>query len=298
MLLGVDIGYDGTKDNRGHKFKSAFSRTDKSISGSKKLTINGADFYMGSGPMTSEVDKTNTELNMACLIYSIILNNAKDIYLATGLPIGQFDEQNERFRESIMAYNKCSVVYDGKPYPFRIHDALIGRQGVSSLYTLRDLYGEYIVVDLGGLTVDPSLTEFDGASNKLTLFDTWYKGLRTIYSSIIEMVNNKYNLKLDVSYAEKILLRGLNVNGKPQELSFLKPLWQDYIDDITEELKLKYPTETAPIYLTGGGAELLYNAFCKRFSDVHKINNPQFANAIGYYNWGYFKYAQRGVVVG
>jgi len=73
---------------------------------------------------------------------------------------------------------------------------------------------------------------------------------------------------------------------------------QDYIDELSEEIKLKYPYKTVPIYLTGGGAELLYNAFCKRFESVHKISNPQFANAIGYYNMGYFKYAQRGVIFG
>jgi len=114
----------------------------------------------------------------------------------------------------------------------------------------------------------------------------------------LEIVNNRYGLKLDNSYAEKILLMGLKVRGVQQDLSFLKPLLQDYIDILVEEIKLKYPTETTPMYLVGGGTDLLYNAFRKRFQDVNKIVNPQFANAIGYYNIGYFKFAERSVACG
>lgn len=299
MLLGVDVGYNDTKDNRGHKFRSSFSLTDKSISGAKKLTIDGKNYYVGMGAMTSEVDKTNTDINMACTIYSFILNGyPKDIHMVAGLPIGQYEEQKNRLIDSIMSYNKRSIYYDDKPYNFKIHDVIVARQGVSSLYTLKDLFGEYIVIDIGGLTVDPCLAEFTCDGAQLIQYDTWYRGIRTLYSSIIEAVNNRFSLKIDVSYAEKILLNGLNIHEKPQDLTFLKPMLQDYIDMLSEEIKLKYPYKTVPIYLTGGGAELLYNAFYKRFESVHKINNPQFANAIGYYNMGYFKFAQRGVVVG
>ncbi|HWT74330.1 MAG TPA: hypothetical protein VN258_06385 [Mobilitalea sp.] len=215
MLLGIDVGYDSTKDHRGNKFKSAISRTDKSITGGKKLSIDGKNYYPGIGTMTSEVDKTNTEINMVSLIYAFILNGAKDIYSVVGLPIGQYDEQRQRLFDSIMSYNKCKVEYDNKPYNFKIHDAIIARQGISSLYTLKDLYGEYIVIDIGGLTVDPSLSEFTKDGAQLTQYDTWYKGIRTLYSSIIEAVNNKFGLKLGVNYAEKILLNGLDISEKP-----------------------------------------------------------------------------------
>lgn len=298
MILGIDVGYSDTKDNKGYKFKSAYSLNDRSIAGARLLTINGNDYYPGTGVMTSDVDKTSTDLNMVCTLYDIIKNNAKDVYLVVGLPIGQYSEQKDKLKESILSYNKCSVIYDNKPYTFRVHGVIVTRQGVASLYTLKELFGEYIVIDIGGLTIDTCLTEFGCNDSKLLQYDTWYKGIRTLYSTIIEAVNNKYNLKLDVSYAEKVLQTGLCIHGKAQELTFLKPILQEYIDILSEEIKLKYPTETVPIYLTGGGAELLYNAFRKRFADVHKINNPQFANAIGYYNMGYFKYAQRGVVIG
>ena len=298
MIIGLDVGYSDTKDNNMRIFKSAYSRMDNSITGAKKLTIDGEDFYPTRGSMTSEVDKTNTKLNEVCTIYNIITSGAKDIYLVVGLPIGQYAEQKDKLKESILSYNKRTVLYDNKPCNFKIHDVIVSRQGVSSLYTLKELYGEYIIIDIGGLTVDPCLVEFGNGSSQLIQCDTWYKGIRTLYSSVMELVNNKFNLKLDVSYGEKILRNGLRIHGKEQDLSILKPLLQDYIDTLAEEIRLKYPCETVPIYLTGGGAELLYNPFKKRFNDVQKFTNPQFANAIGYYNMGYFKFAQRGVVVG
>lgn len=298
LIKGLDVGYSHTKDNNGRIFRSAYSTNDTSVVGSKKLTIDGKNYYIGSGKMTSEVDKTNTELNKVCTIYNIIMSDAKDLCVVAGLPIGQYEEQKVRLKESILGYNKCVVSYDNRPCSFKIHDVIVSPQGVSSLYTLKELLGEYIVIDIGGLTIDPCLVEFTATSSQILKSDTWYKGMRTLYSSIIEIVNNRYGLKLDNSYAEKILLMGLKVRGVQQDLSFLKPLLQDYIDILVEEIKLKYPTETTPMYLVGGGTDLLYNAFRKRFQDVNKIVNPQFANAIGYYNIGYFKFAERSVACG
>jgi plasmid segregation protein ParM len=142
------------------------------------------------------------------------------------------------------------------------------------------------------------LAEFGMDGARILEKDTWYKGMRTLFSSVIGMVNNHFNLSLDVSNAEKILRYGLKIYGAQQDLSFLKPLLQEYVDYITDEIKIKYPSETVPIYLTGGGTDLLYKPLSKRFKDIHRIENPQFANAIGYYNMGYFKFAQRGVISG
>jgi len=297
-ILGLDVGYSDTKDHKYNIFRTAFSLYDQSVFTPTKLTIDGKDYYPGTGRMTSEVDKTNTEMNKVCTIYNLILNNIREVYLVVGLPIGQYQEQKDKLRDNILAYNKCKVMHNDKPYEFKIRDVIVTRQGVSSLYTMKELYGEYIVIDIGGLTVDVSLAEFGVNNAQLIKYDTWFLGIRTLYSSIISAVNNHFCLNLEVQYAEKILRRGLSIYGKPQDLSFLKPLLLDYIDTLAEEIRLKYPVDTVPIYLTGGGAELLYNPFCKRFADVHKIDNPQFANALGYYIQGYFKYTQRSGVIG
>lgn len=296
LLKGLDVGYDSTKDNQGRCVRSAYAFNN--VNEESKITINGVTYYVGTGKMISEVDKTSSEMNMVCTIYNLIKSNARELCLVVGLPIAQYDTQKIKLKDSIISYNNLSVYYKGKPYEFKIHDVIVERQGISSLYTLPDLNGQYILVDIGGFSVDPCLVEFGVNGVELLERDTWYNGIRTIYSDIVELVNNKYEINLKPSAAENILLQGLTLYGKTQDISFIKPLYQDYIDQLAENIKLKYPYATVPIYLTGGGAILLYNSFCKRFANVHMIKNPRFANAIGYYNIGYYKFLQRGVKVG
>jgi hypothetical protein len=128
LLIGIDVGYSDTKDSNGNKFKSAYAKSDNSLNESKRLTINERDYFIGTGTMTSEVDKTGSDINMVCTIYDIILNNAKDIYMVVGLPIGQYNEQKDKLKESIIAYNKYPVIYNDKPYQFRIKDVIVCRQ--------------------------------------------------------------------------------------------------------------------------------------------------------------------------
>lgn len=282
MIKGLDVGYSYTKDSSSNIFKSSYSNYDSSITDSKALVIDDKTYYVGSGKTISDMDKTDTEMNKVCTIYNLVKNNTTDVFMCVGLPIAQYKAQRDKLKETIMSYNKCCVMYDNKPQRILIRDVCVAMQGIASLYTLGKLDGEYIVVDVGGLTVDVSLVEFGTGYSTLKKKDTWYKGIRTLYSTIVEMVNNNFEIKLDNEYAEKILRHGLKVNGTNVDLSFLKPFLNGYLDEIIEDIKLRYPTETAPIVLTGGGTILLENSFKKRFKNVKLIPNAQFANAIGY----------------
>ena len=81
-------------------------------------------------------------------------------------------------------------------------------------------------------TVDIALIEM--INNKPTLIksDTWYKGMLVLYSTIIESINKKFQLTLETRYAEQILLNGLYLYGQKQDISFLQPIIQEYLDDI------------------------------------------------------------------
>lgn len=290
-VLGLDVGYSHTKDSELHNFRSAYTRDSVAIG--KKLIIDGVNFQVGSGIMTSETDKTNAEINKVCTIYDLVCTNTQDVILSVGLPVAQYKVQKHKLKQSIMEYNKCQVQYDNREYKVQIKDVLVNPQGISSLYSLEGtrMDGEIIVVDIGGLTIDTSLIEFSTLGSKILKYDTWFKGIRTLYSDIISETNNTYGTKLENIYAETILKNGfIKVKGNVYKLDYLKPILQNYIDQITEELKLKYPYETCPFYLTGGGAGLLANSFAKRFNDVNCINNGQYANAIGYERIANYKY--------
>lgn len=290
MIKGLDNGYAFTKDNEKRIFKSAFSYTDKMVTGSKHITIDNKDYYVGIGQMTSEVDKTDAEINKACTLMNLIVSGDLDYYLVVGLPIGQFKAQNEKMKNTVLNYNNCHIEYKGNERKITIHDVTVFPQGAAALYSLRRLTGDYLIVDIGGLTIDVALIQMNYGNPHIEKCDTWYKGMRILYSSIIEQINLKYGLRLEPKEAERILLNGLRIKGTEQNLDFLQPTLQDYLEPIIDDLKLNYPTETTPIYLCGGGSTLLYKAFKKRFYEVVLMEDGQFANAIGYYNVGLTKY--------
>lgn len=292
-IIGLDIGYFASKDHTGRIYQSAITKKENSLT-NNKIQIDGVVYTVGQGTMTSEMDKTESDINKVLTLYGLALSKITDPLLVVGLPVAQYETQKQKLFENILSYNKSKVVYKKNEFKVNIKDVIIAPQGIAALYILPNLYGEYIVIDIGGGTLDIAYLEFDITGVKIIMSDTWYKGVRTVYSDIIKEVNNTHKLKLDNSHAEKILREGLYIDEVKQDLTFLKPILQEYVDSIVDEIKIKYPYRTTPIYLVGGGAELLYNPLTKRFPKVTKISNPQFANALGYYVMGTVKFAERG----
>lgn len=297
MVKGLDVGYAYTKAYDGNKtnfFRSSYSSTDTSVIGTTPLVIDDVPYYVGRGNiMTSDFNKTENALNKVCTIFDIM--NDTDIYLCVGLPVSQYKTQRKKLKESIMKYNDLNVMYGDEVKKIDIKDVFVVMQGISSLYTLKDdPVGDYIIIDIGGLTIDVSYVEFGKYESDIKLCDTIYKGLRTIYPHVIDEVNNRFELKLDISYCDKILKsNAMTVKGKKESLEFLKPYFRDYLDEICEEIKLKYPVDTVPIYITGGGSNLLSEGFRNRFSSVSIIEDSQFANSKGYYKIGCHKFKQK-----
>lgn len=288
-ILGIDNGYSFTKDSDGHIFKSSFANSQM-LSSSTKLAINGRTYYVGSGSTTCDVDKIESEMNMVTTVACLCKCQESEFKLVVGLPIGQYNEQKDRFREKVINYCRLNVECNGKQRKFSINDVIVAPQGASILY-YAGVQSDCVIVDVGGLTIDVAQIDFENCIPRIAKSNTYYKGMRTLYSRIIESVNMKYNLRMDIEDADKIIRNGLIYKGERQSLDFLQTTLTDYITPIYEELKLNYNTNAYPIILCGGGANFLYRAMCKRFGKVILIDNSQFANAIGYYhlgikNWG------------
>lgn len=291
MIKGLDNGYAFTKDNERRCFPSAFSYTDKMISGSQKIIIDGKDYYVGVGSMTADVDKINSEVNKACTLMNLAITGAKEYYLVVGLPIGHYKTQHEKFRETILNYNKCKVEYLDEELKFTIHDVLVFPQGAAALFTMQKIEN-CIIIDIGGLTIDVAYITCANGSPIIQKQNTWYNGMRKLYTDIIAQINLKYGLRLETSEAERILQKGLIVKGVEADLRFLQPKILEFIEPIIDELKLYYPTETNPIYLCGGGAGYLYGAFERHLGIVNMLKDAQYANAIGYYLIGLNKFGR------
>ena len=283
MVKGIDNGYLYTKDNEKRIFRSAYSVTDYTMS---DIIIDGTGYTVGSGNFTVDVDKTHSDINKICTIYNLALSGPQEYYIVAGLPIAQFKTQRESFREAILKYNGCEVIFKDQQFKYKISDVFIFPQGAAALMTADLKDGEYIIFDIGGLTIDIGYIEISGGKPIMIKNDTWYKGAQKLYSQIIHVINNRFSLTLEPRYSEKILVHGLEIDGEVQDISFLEPIFNNYIEPIITELQLNYPSKTTKIYLCGGGVTALGGIFLSRFKSVIILPDSQFANAIGYYNIG------------
>lgn len=287
MVKGLDVGYSFTKDNDKNIFRSAFTYSDKTLTDTNRITIDGIDYYVGHGQMTSEIDKTNDEMNKVCTLLNLAQSMDDEFYLVLALPISQYKTQKENLIASVMNYNQCKVIYDGYERKFQIKDVSVFPQGAAALYSLDEINGRHIIVDPGGFTWNIVLVDVVDGTPHIEKYDTLYKGMRTLYASVIDAINLKFSLKLDPRDAERILTSNeLRVRGKEEDLSFLKPVLLDYLEPITDEIRLNYPCDTVPINVCGGGTHIIGNALKKRFADIHIMKDSQFANAIGLHKLG------------
>lgn len=158
-------------------------------------------------------------------------------------------------------------------------------QGAGAIYAY-NIEGDVLLLDIGGYTIDIAMFENRHGKSQLVKYNTLYKGVISLYSEIIGEANKKYDLSLDVDYGEKILSNGLSIFGEKQDLSWLKPIFENYVDDIMNNLKLNYPYSTLDIYLCGGGAYVLSNAFKRQIKNVSMLGGGQFANAKGFKRLG------------
>lgn len=289
-IVGLDHGYSYTKDNLHNIFKSAYSRTNNTLTDKYKITIDGEDYYFGSGVTTSDTDKSDSMVNEICTLATLCLRDSKESYIVVGLPIAQYLTKKDKFNNAILQYNKRDVIYQGESIPINIKDVSVFAQGVGALFNIGLPDGMYISFDIGSYTINVVLVEIIKGCPHIQKYDTWYDGIMTLFNKLITEVNLRYDLTLDVEYAETILTNGLTVYGEKQDLAFLKPIMSGYLDNILSKFKPNYPYATTLIALSGGGTNLLGNIFANCFPNSMALPNPQFANAQGYYNFGLQKY--------
>jgi hypothetical protein len=289
VIKGLDHGYLFTKDNERRIFKSAFSYTDNSLSDKSKIIIDGITYYFGYGNTTADVDKTDNLLNKVCTLANLAQSKYDECCLVVGLPIIQYKEKKDKLVESIMKYNESEVIYMNHSFKPNIKDVTVFMQGIPYGIGLSD--GEYIGIDIGSYTINVSSIEIINGIPHIIKFDTWFDGILTLYRDIITEVNRRFDLTLELQYAEKILSKGLMINGQKEDISFLKLIIQGYLDNIFSKLKPNYPNyATTLMLLSGGGSILLNNIISKFYTNIMLLPDSQFVNATSYYNFGLQKY--------
>jgi len=278
-VIGIDSGYDFTKTSEGFIIPSRISKKEKIMGKENQVIIDGALYVVGEGEIEVNINKINTELTKACIMYSIINSTpSDDINLVLGLPIGQFKKQKDELKEMILDNRITDIKASTGERVLAIHDVAVFPQAAVALFD-DEYYPDVIILDIGGRTIDIACFETISGKRIMTNYSTIYEGTLSLYDKIIKAVNNELGLSLKLYDAEKILVQGLEIYGERQDVGFLKCIIEEHIDKIMNELILNYPVQTTPVKLIGGGALLLGSPLKKRIPNLRIANNPQITNA-------------------
>lgn len=281
-ILGVDVGYTYTKTSEGVIFPSKIAEAD-TISTGDKITIGNKSYFIGTGISTFDLNKIDSEVFKVCLIASIAKSTPdNDVKVVVGLPIGQYQNQKDQLEKMLEENKTVKITYDGEERTLNIKDFKVYAQGAAALYSQK-ISGDAIIVDIGGMTTDIAFFEINGNTRRVTFSSTVFKcGTLTLYSKVIQAVNEHFTLSLESSDGEAILRDGLAVDGIKQDVGFIKPIIIEHVNRIIDELHVNYPCKIKPIYLCGGGSLILGEVIKREFPNASYMNDAQFANAKGF----------------
>jgi plasmid segregation protein ParM len=290
-IVGQDHGYLYFKDNLRNIFKSAYSRTNNTLTDDRKIVINNETFYFGSGTPTADTDKCNSKVFMVSTLADLSIRNTNEAFIVAGLPITQYLTTKDKLIDTIMQYNNCVVQYQNHYYKPNIKDVSVFAQGVGAMFGIGLDDGKYICFDIGSYTINVILVQMKNNVPHIIKFDTWFDGILTLYNKIIKEIFDKCdNTIITIDDVEDILTNGLNVRGEQMNIDFLKPVIRDYLENIFAKFKPNYPYDIYPILFVGGGSIFLGNILINCFNNSMILPDAQFANANGYYNFGLQKY--------
>lgn len=272
MKIGIDLGSSLLKTDTGFVLPSKI-RQGKSISKAINLAYEGVNYIVGEGIRDVEVNKSKRQTNLLYLYTLLGLQDDVEFEIGLGLPIGQYQQQKEEYKEYILSNNFASFTLNGEERVINITNCKIFAEGLASV---EDYEG--IILDIGGRTTDIALIENKRVINPISK----PKGVLNLYSNIINSINSTFGLDLVEEEAERIIKNGLVLDGEKQDISFIYSILSTFTDDIVNTLKLEYSLRTNNLLVIGGGGALFYPSIKKRVKQAELIQDSLLSNAKGF----------------
>lgn len=268
-IVGIDVGYSFTKTSTGMIFPSKITTAEPMLGYTRTLKWNNTLYYVGTGTGTVSLAKSTEDVTAVLTLYALCgAVEGTKARVVVGLPVGHFKAQRDALKQAVMGLSGA-VEWNGQERQVTIEDAAIYPQG------LLPVDGDYVSVDVGGCTVDIVYIE----QGEVKYSKTLYTGMQSLHGKIMDAVNEKFESKLDDDYAHRILTEGLTVRGRKQDTAFLRPIYAAHVESIVQEIRKSTPAKMASIYVTGGGAPILFEAIREKLPEVELWEESQFSNA-------------------
>ena len=217
--------------------------------------------------------------------------------IATGLPTDHMRDAEELrhalLGQHVIQTDKCEIIANiaevmVMPQPYgTIYAATLTENGEINRH---HCYRRTGVCDVGTYTVDLALDEegefLDAESGSVE------SGVYTAQERIAAALERDYREKMPYRVVEEVLRTGVfHANGQPVDYQqvvheALTPLRSATLNLLSE--KWQRGTIVDVIYLSGGGAELVYESVTEAYPQTQLVPNAQIANACGYLHYARF----------
>lgn len=273
MIIGIDLGNYAVKTSTGYLCPAKCSKVPGVLKNTALATDEGT-YYIGEGSFDTEYRKAKKEFTRQLFLYAAAMAGDQHIRAVVGLPLSQYREDKDALRSLLMSRRVNDLTINNKPYRVIVDDVEVYPEGLSAIFGT-DFEG--VIVDIGGRTTDCCEVAQGKVSNPYSL----PKGTLNLYSDFIKALNGK-GLDLKPEDADRILRKGLRVDGVPVDISGAMEVFRSFVSDLVAELQLEYSLKTHDVLLIGGGCQLLHQAIRNRIPAARMINEPLFANALGF----------------
>jgi plasmid segregation protein ParM len=226
------------------------------------------------------------------------------VELVTGLPVSWYDDRGVLV-DALVGRHDYRV--NGNDISVKIEDVHVVPQPFGTLFavllTEKGVLGDperladrkVAVIDVGTYTTDYALS--DALRYIETRSGSTEAAMAQVYRMLQRKVEQEYGIDIDLAEAELAARDGaITAYGEAINVS---PLVRAAIDDVAEtivaEAESLWPDRGrtfAQVFVTGGGAPLMYGSLVDVFPHACLVGEPQMANADGFYRYGLFKARQ------
>lgn len=274
-ILAVDLGNWNTKTPKDVIFESRYSTVkDENNIGENIIKFDGKEFFMEKGTFDKEYNKANKDY-MPNLLYAIAssypdLKNF-EIDLALGLPLAQLKEKDKLKRE--LENKTFEFKFNDKDITVKIGKIGIAPEGFSSIYTLskEERKKDLLLIDIGGRTIN--VLEF--YENKAQKKETLGYGIVKLYQALKDAHGED-----DYTLEE---MRRI-VNGGFLKKDVVDSHKKQFVQDLSNDLKVNFKAKVFNVVFTGGGSSVLEEELKDAFPKSYVLEDNLFSNVKGNLN--------------
>ncbi len=293
MIISIDHGNKQIKVNS-RTFTSGLCVSDtKPPFGKEVLTFNGKFYSLSEERIPYMRDKTVDERYFILTLFAIAFElqtrnyqpgTVEDIQLCVGLPPAHYGTQHEKFQQYFLNRGRLNFQLDGVPYSIFINKVGCYPQAYAAtvpMFPEIEHYPKVIVVDIGGFTADYLLIRKGHAD--LSVCDSLENGVITLYNRIKSKINADFDLLLDESDIDAVLLQ------KPccYDANICQVIEAEarlFVEDLLSKLRERMiDLRSGKTVFVGGGSILLR----RQIEASHRVLNPIFLDNIAANTQGY-----------